>query len=410
MADTLSVVAGLLLTRIGQLVTNAHGAPDPVGTIDHAAVAIEDGRVVWAGPEDDLPRGHRTLPVLDCEERAVLPGFVDPHTHLVFAGDRADEFARRLEGESYEEVLASGGGIHRTVRETRAAGRAELADQAEVRLKRMLAHGTTTVEIKSGYGLETGTERRILETVVELARRVPMELVPTFLAHLVPEEHQGDREGYLKLVEEEMLPACAPLARYCDVFCDRGAFTVEEARRLLTAGARHGLRPRLHANELGPTGGARLAAELGAVSADHLAFLDGEDIAALRVAGTVAVLLPATSFSLGGSRYAPGRRLWEAGVTVALGTDCNPGTSYAESMPFVIALACAEMGLSPAQALWSATRGGALALEEAAKGWLGPGSAGDLVVLDAPSYLHLPYRPGTNLVWKVVRGGDLVVA
>jgi imidazolonepropionase len=410
MADTLSGVAGLLLTRIGQLVTNAPGGPEPVGTIDRAALAIEGGRVAWAGPEDDLPGGHRSLPVLDCEGRAVLPGFVDPHTHLVFAGDRADEFARRLEGESYEEVLASGGGIHRTVRETRAAGRAELADQTEARLKRMLAHGTTTVEIKSGYGLETGTERRILETVGEVARRVPMELVPTFLAHLVPEEYEGDREGYLKLVEEEMLPACAPLARYCDVFCDRGAFTVEEARRLLAAGARHGLRPRLHANELGSTGGAGLAAELGAVSADHLAFLDGEEIAALREAGTVAVLLPATSFSLGGSRYAPGRQLWEAGVTVALGTDCNPGTSYTESMAFVIALACAEMGLTPAQAVWSATRGGALALEEPAKGWLGPGSAGDLVVLDAPSYLHLPYRAGTNLAWKVVKGGELVVA
>ncbi|MGH9053163.1 MAG: imidazolonepropionase [Acidimicrobiia bacterium] len=403
-------MAGLLLTRIGQLVTNAPGARDLVGTIDDAAVAIEDGRVAWAGPEDDLPRSHQSLPVLDCEGRAVLPGFVDPHTHLVFAGDRADEFARRLEGESYEQVLASGGGIHRTVRETRAAERAELVDQAEVRLRRMLAHGTTTVEIKSGYGLETDTERRILETVAELARRVPMELVGTFLGgHLVPEEYEGDREGYLKLVEEEMLPACAPLARYCDVFCDRGAFTVEEARRLLAAGARHGLRPRLHANELGSTGGARLAAELGAVSADHLAFLDGEEIAGLRGAGTVAVLLPATSFSLGGARYAPGRQLWDGRVTVALGTDCNPGTSYTESMPFVIALACAEMGLSPAQALWSATRGGALALEEPAKGWLGPGSAGDLVVLDAPSYLHLSYRPGSNLAWKVVKGGEVVV-
>lgn len=398
----------LLLSGIGVLTTNAPRVPDLVGAVPGAALAIREGRVVWAGSEADLPKEHRRLPELPCEGRAVVPGFVDPHTHLVFAGDRADEFARRLRGESYEDVLASGGGIHRTVRETRAAEREDLIAGAEDRARRMLAAGTTTVEIKSGYGLDPEQERRLLEVARAVGERVPVDVVPTFLgAHLVPEGTTV--EDFLSLLEEEMLPRCAPLARYCDVFCDRGAFSVEQSRRVLAAGLTHGLRPRLHANELGPTGGARLAAEVGAVSADHLTYLDEDDMAALRGAGAVAVLLPATSFSLGGGRYAPGRELWAAGVTVALGTDCNPGTSYTEGMGLVIALACVEMGLTPEQALWSATRGGALALEEVDKGWLVEGARADLVILDAPSYLHLPYRPATDLVWKVVKDGTVVV-
>ena len=400
----------LLVTGIGELVTNLPGARDLVGVVRDAVLAIVDGRVAWVGRERDLPAYHRDLPSFDCGGRAALPGFVDAHTHLVFAGDRSDEFARRLRGETYEQVLASGGGIRATVRAARAASLDDLVDEGAARLRRMLASGTTTAEVKSGYGLDVATERRQLEAVAALGTQQPVELVPTFLgAHVTPEEYVDRPDEFVALVEDELLPACAPLARYCDVFCDRGAFTVEQSRRVLEAGRRHGLASRIHANELGPTGGAQLAAELGAVSADHLAHLDYADIGALRDAGTVAVLLPATTLSLRTHQYARARALWDAGVTVALGTDCNPGTSYTESMPLVVALACLEMGLTPEEAVWAATRGGALAIERKDLGFLMPRAVGDLVVLDAPSYLHIPYLPGTDLTWAVIKSGEVVV-
>ena len=231
----------------------------------------------------------------------------------------------------------------------------------------------------------------------------------TFLgAHVIPPEYADDRDGYLHLLEEEMLPVLAPLARYCDVFCDRGAFSVAEARRVLDAGKRHGLKPKVHAEQLAATGAAGLAAEVGAVSADHLDHVDAESAALLAGAGTVATLLPSASFSLR-TPQAPARMLWDAGVTVAIATDCNPGTSFVESMQFVIAIAVLEMALTPTEAVWAATRGGAYALEEPRKGWIGAGSAADLVVLDAPSHVHIPYRPGANLVWKVIKDGEIVV-
>jgi imidazolonepropionase len=399
-------VTDLLLTGIGQLVTNRPGAEDLVGAVPDAAIAVEAGRVAWAGPEADLPAPYRALPTVDCGGAAVLPGFVDAHTHLVFAGDRAEEFARRLRGETYQEVLASGGGIRATVRATREASFDGLVAGATERAGRLLASGVTTAEVKSGYGLDVATERRQLEAIA--AVDLPIDLVATFLgAHVMPANRLDDRESFLRLLEEEMLPACAPHATYCDVFCDEGAFTPEEAERVLRAGQRHGLRPRLHANELGHTGGVAVAEAVGAVSADHLAYLDADEIAALRRAGTVAVLLPATTFSLRSDRYAPGPELFAAGVPVALGTDCNPGTSYTEGMGLVIALACLQMGLTPEQAVWAATRGGALALEMDDRGWIGTGALADLIVLDAPGYEHLPYRPATNLVARVYKAGVL---
>jgi imidazolonepropionase len=338
--------------------------------------------------------------------RAVVPGFVDAHTHLVFAGDRSDEFARRLRGEAYGEILAAGGGIHSTVAATRAASFDELVVTASERAGRLLRQGTTTVEVKSGYGLDVATEVRMLEVARAVGERTPIDVVPTYLgAHVAARDM--DRREYLDLVTGEMLDACVPLARFCDVFCDRGAFTVEEARRVLVAGLEGGLRPRLHAEQLAHTGAALLAAEVGAASADHLDQATPEDAAALRQAGVVAVLLPTVSFSMRVPQ-APARMLWDAGVTVALATDCNPGTSFVESMPFVIALACLEMGLTPEEALWAATRGGALALDEPNKGWLVEGAVADLVVLEAPSYRHLPYRPGSDLVWAVVKDGAVV--
>lgn len=405
----------LLLRGIGELVTNDPNRPEGglLGVVGNAAVAVCGGQVAWAGRLEDLPDEYFELPDLDCHGRAVLPGFVDSHTHLVFAGERGDEFMRRLRGDTYESILEAGGGIQSTVRETRRVVRETaavgLVESARSRAERMLAHGTTTVEIKSGYGLDVSTELRMLEAATALGTLVPIDTVCTFLgAHVVPPEFADDRDGYLHLLEQEMLPVLAPLARYCDVFCDRGAFSVAEARRILEAGKRHGLKPKVHAEQLAATGAARLAAEVGAVSADHLDHVDTDGAARMAAAGTVATLLPSASFSLR-TPQAPARMLWDAGVTVAIATDCNPGTSFVESMQFVIAIAVLEMALTPAEAVWAATRGGAYALEEPRKGWIAAGSAADLVVLDAPSHVHIPYRPGANLVWKVIKDGEIVV-
>ncbi len=399
----------LLLEDVGRLVTNDRRAADLVGVIEGAAVAVREGRVTWVGPASELPGRYRELPALACGGRTVIPGFVDPHTHLVFAGERSEELGRRLRGESYEDILAAGGGIQSTVAATRAAGPDRLLAESIERAGRMLAAGTTTVEIKSGYGLEPLSELHMLEVAHTISETLPLDVVTTFLgAHVVPLDYRDDRDGYLWLLESEMLPACAPLATYVDVFCDRGAFTVDEARRVLAAGRRRGLRPRLHANQLGDTGGVELAVEVGAVSADHVEHVSAAQAAALAEAGTVAVLLPAASLSLRGRR-APARMLWDEGVTVALATDCNPGTAYVERMPFAVALAAFELGLTAEEALWAATRGGALALEASDKGWIRPGAPADLVVLDTDTYLDLVYRPDLDHTWKVVKDGAVVI-
>jgi imidazolonepropionase len=403
-----SVGGDLLVRGIGELTTNDIAHPGTLGLIEAAALAMRDGRVVWSGPDADLPAGLGDLPELDVAGRAVLPGFVDAHTHVVFAGSRADEFARRLAGESYEDIMAAGGGIMSTVTATRAATADDLAGSARRRLTRMLATGTTTAEVKSGYGLDLDTERRMLEVVAQLNRDLAVDLVPTFLgAHVVPPEWSDDRAGYLRLVIDEMLPALASSAQFCDAFCDDGAFTVAEARQILEAGKTHGLEPRLHADQLAHTGATALAAEVGAASADHLDHATPADLAALAAAGSVAVLLPGVSFTMR-LPYTDPARFAAAGVPVALATDANPGTSCVLTMPFIIALACLNMGMSPDAALWSATRGGALALNDPDKGWLGPDAVADAVVLDAPSHFHLPYRPDDAVVWKVIKSGRVV--
>jgi imidazolonepropionase len=403
-----------LLTGAGHLVTCDPALGEgPLGLVDHGAVAAAAGRVVYAGPEAGLPADLAPAPGatrVDAAGRAVVPGFVDAHTHLVFAGNRADEFAARLRGVGYEEALAAGGGINRTVRETRAASDADLEAATAARLATALDFGTTTLEAKSGYGLTVGDERRSLEVLARVADRSPVEVVRTFLgAHLIPEEFLQDRAGYLDLLEREMLPACAPLAEFVDAFCDRGALTVEESRRVLLAGARHGLKGKLHANELGSTGGAALAAELRCVSADHLLFCDLQEAKALAAAGTVAVLLPGTSFLLGTGRAAPAGVLREAAVTLALGTDCNPGTCYSESMQLMVALACVHGGLTPEEAVLAATDGAARAVGRGGEaGRLAPGAACDLVVLAGRSYLDLAYHLGINLAAAVIKGGAVV--
>jgi imidazolonepropionase len=408
-----TVAVDFLLTGAGQLVTaDPERGDGPLGLVDRGAVAAGGGTVLFAGPESSLPELELApdATVLDAAGQAVLPGFVDAHTHLVFAGERADEFAARLRGVGYQEALAAGGGINRTVRDTRAAGDQELLDAAAGRLLRAALHGTTTCEAKSGYGLTVADERRSLAVLAALDASARVEVVRTFLgAHLIPAEYAADREGYLDLLEHEMLPACAPLAEFVDAFCDRGALTVEESRRVLVAGRRAGLAPKLHANELGSTGGALLAAEQGCVSADHLLYLEPGEAAALAAAGTVAVLLPGTSFMLGEGRAAPVEVLRRAGATLALGTDCNPGTCYSESMQLMVALACVHGGLTPEEAVLAATDGAARALRRGGRaGRLAPGSACDLVVLAGRSYLDLAYHVGVNLAAVVVKGGVVI--
>jgi imidazolonepropionase len=372
-----------------------------------AAVKVEGGSVVYAGPGSDAP-DQGPSPRVECDGRAVLPGFVDSHTHLVFAGDRAAEFSMRMAGASYSDVAKSGGGILSTVAATRDASEADLFDAAAVRVRRMLAAGTTTVEIKSGYGLDLETELRLLRVARRIAAELPVSVRTTFLgAHTLPPEFRNDRAGYVDLVIEEMLPQAAPLADYCDVFVEHGAFSVDEARRIIVAAQRLGMGARVHAEQLTHSGGAALAAEIGAVSADHLDHVTEEDATALADAGVVAVLVPGASYTMRSSQ-APGPMLIDHGLTIALATDCNPGTSYFESMGPVISLAVVQMGLSTDQAISAATRGGALALGMEGHGTITAGSAGDLVVLDAPSPAHIPYRPGTNLVWKTIKAGRAV--
>lgn len=379
----------LLVTGIGHLTTFD---PDRAAADHDAAVAVRAGRVSWIGPMGSVPSEHENLPRYDAGGRAVVPGFVDAHTHLVFAGDRTEEFVARLSGRPYEA-----GGIRTTVTATRAASDAELLDNAQRLADEALRAGTTTIEVKSGYGLTVDDERRSLAVAQAITGHT------TFLgAHVVPEG--ADPDDYTALVAGPMLDACAPLATAADVFVEEGAFDADQARTILTAAREHGLALHVHANQLDHGPGVQLAAELGALSADHCTHLADDDIAALRDAGVVAVLVPGAEFSTG-SPYAPARKLLDAGVNVALATDCNPGTSFTTNLGFVIALACRELGMTPDEALRAATLGGAAALGCDDIGHLRIGARGDLVVLDAPHPAHLAYRPGVDLVRATVRRG-----
>jgi imidazolonepropionase len=383
-----SAGGSVLFDRIGLLYT----ADPEREELTDAALVTEGDRVAWVGRSADAPAADRRV---DADGRAVLPGFVDSHAHLIFAGDRAAEFAARMAGEPYRA-----GGIRVTVAATRAADDAVLAGRAARLVAEMTRQGTTTVEIKSGYGLTVEDERRSLR----IARTLTEET--TFLgAHVVPPE--ADPAEYVDLVTGPMLAACAPYARWVDVFCERGAFDGDQARAVLTAGIRAGLGARVHAGQLGEGPGVRLACELGAASADHCTHLSDADVTALADSGVVATLLPGAEFSTR-SPYPDARRLLDAGVTVALATDCNPGSSYTTSMPFCVALAVRETGMTPLEAVRAATRGGAAALRRDDVGTLRPGARADLVLLDAPSYVHLAYRPGTPLVAQVWRGGARV--
>jgi imidazolonepropionase len=387
----------VLVDNIGELVTNDPSIGDgPLGIVRDAALLVRDGVVEYAGPRTTLPTGEANGRI-DAAGAAVIPGFVDSHGHLVFAGDRAEEFAARMAGEPY-----TAGGIASTVAATRAATDDQLAVGIARLVREAALAGTTTSESKSGYGLSVEDEARSLQVAARYVEEV------TFLgAHVVPAEFGDDVDAYVALVTGPMLDACAPFAAWIDVFCDRGAFDGDQAREILRAGMARGLKPRIHANQLQHGPGVQIAVEVGAASADHVTHASDDDIEALAASDTVATLLPGAEFSTRAA-YPDARRMIDAGVTVALAADCNPGSSYTTNIPFCIAVAVRDMRMTPSEALWSATAGGARALRRTDVGHLGVGARGDLVLLDAPSHLHLAYRPGVPLVRSVFRAGARV--
>jgi imidazolonepropionase len=413
--------ADLIVRNIGCLATLAGGAPrtgsalGDIGFVEDAAVASQAGRIVFAGPARDLRGAIETTPdavVLDAEGAAVVPGFVDAHTHIAFAGDRDDEIRRRLAGATYQEIAAAGGGIVQTVRATRAASKDELVAGLRARLDEMLLQGTTTAEVKSGYGLETAAEIRSLEAITEAGATHPVTVVPTFLgAHEVPVEHRGDRRRYVDLLVGEMIPEVArrKLATFADVFCEDGVFSVAESREILLAARDHRLGLRVHADQLGWTGGAELAAELGARSADHLLFASEAGMRALAASSCVATLLPTAAFYLRLGRYAPARAMVDAGVPIALASDANPGGGLSPSIPFAMSVACFSMGLSLEEAIAASTLNAAYSLDvHAERGSLDAGKRADLVILRSPRLLDL-IRVGVPAIRIVVKDGRVVV-
>jgi len=385
----------IAITNIGSLVTNDQGLGLGIlGELINAALVIENEKVVWVGNANQVPATDQRI---DVEGKAVIPGFVDSHAHLLFAGERSAEFQARMKGEKY-----SAGGIKSTVAATRAATDAELEQNFLRLVQEMQRSGITTFETKSGYGLTTDDETRALAIATKHTPET------TFLgAHVVPSDYSGKEDKYVELVTGEMLDSVLPYAKWIDVFCDQGAFDVDQSRQILQAGKDKGLLPRIHANQLTAGGGVQLAVELDCSSADHCTHLSDKDIEALAGSNTVATLVPGAEFSTRAT-YPNAAMVFDAGVSVALATDCNPGSSYTTSMPFCIALAIREMGFTPEQALWSATMGGAKALRRNDIGSLSVGQSADLVVLNAPSYLHFGYRPGVDLVSQVFKSGKSI--
>jgi imidazolonepropionase len=405
--------AQLVCVACGGDLVRRGSAMKEVAIIPGGAMVLRGGCIQWLGPTHALPPLPASAEVLDASGKVVVPGLIDSHTHMLFAGWRTDEFEQRLEGHSYQEIAARGGGINATVRCVRAASREVLKQLARPRLEQMLRFGITAVEVKSGYGLTLADELKCLEAIAELNAEGPLELVPTFLgAHAVPPEFRADRHGYVRLLVTEMLPEVARrhLAEFCDVFCEADVFSLAESERILDRARELGMGLKLHADELTPLGGAGLAAKLGAISADHLLCIDEAGIDALAASGTVATLLPGTAFFLG-MPYAPARRLIERGVPVALASDCNPGTCPTENLPLVAAMACVQMKMLPAEALTALTLNAAAALGRSNRlGSLEVGKQADVVILDVPDYRHLFYHFGVNHVWRVLKHGRVVYA
>ena len=416
--------ADLLIQDAAQLLTFAGGVGPRKGkemgnpvVIENGAVAVRDGKIVAVGTTSDVINSVSLLSaaqVISARGKVVMPCFVDPHTHLVYGGTREGEFIQRLEGAEYLEILAAGGGILNTVRSTREASESELLQKGQKLLQHFLRAGVGTVEAKSGYGLDTETELKQLRVAHKLDELHAVDVVHTFLgAHAFPPAYNNNRDAYVELVIEEMLPrvAAEKLAEFCDVFCEKTVFTVEQSRRILEAGKRHGLKPKLHADEIIPFGGAELAAEVGAISADHLLQASDQGIADLARAGVVAVLLPGTAFFLMKNKYAPARKMIEAGVAIALSTDSNPGSSPTQAMNLILSLACLGMKMKPAEALTAATINAAYAVDRGhLVGSLEVGKQADILIMDAPNYHYIPYHYGINLVETVVKKGKIVVS
>ncbi len=383
-----------------------------LGILEHATVFIEDGRFRWIGPADrfSLPL-HEDAHVVDASGLVALPGFVDAHTHLVFAGSRESEFAMRAEGKTYQEIAEQGGGILSTVQATRAATKKELKKLAGRHLDAMLQHGTTTVEIKSGYGLNEDTEIKMMDVINELADEHFMTIVPTFLgAHAIPPEYKSDPNKYVEIICERMLPYLAKrhMARFCDVFCEKGYFSVEQSREILEKARSFGIDIKVHADELAPSGGSKLAAEMKAISADHLEHIDDAGIDQLRSAGVVAVLLPGVSFFLNHA-FAPARKLIDAGIPVAIASDFNPGSCMSFSMPLMMTLACTQMKMTPEEAITACTLNGAAALKLSdTLGSIEVGKQADMVLYDLPDYRFLAYHFGVNQVKTVIKRGVIL--
>ncbi|HEX7400817.1 MAG TPA: imidazolonepropionase [candidate division Zixibacteria bacterium] len=388
---------------------------EDLGIIEDGAVAVSGDAIIAVGKTkevlDQLKIDKKTK-VIDAKDKVILPGFVDCHTHPVFANTREEEFEMRIRGKSYQEIAASGGGIKSSVRALRSKSKEELIRLAIPRLDRMLSYGTTTIEAKSGYGLSLEDEIKILEVIAELNRIHPLDLIPTFLgAHEIPEEYRNKRKDYISLLTEKMIPEVAKrkLAIFCDIFCEKGVFDIEESRMVLTAAKKHGFKLKLHADQLSPLGGAKLSAELGAVSADHLEFIDDEGIRMMKQSAVIGVLLPGACYGLGIKEYPPARKMIDEGLPVALATDFNPGSSMTESMPIILSLACLMMKMIPAEAITASTINSAYAVDKASEvGSLEAGKKADLVIWNVRNYKEIPYHYGVNLVDQVIKNGLLI--
>jgi imidazolonepropionase len=388
---------------------------EDLGLIEDGAVAISGKKIVAVGKTKDVlsqVKIDKKTKIIKAENKVVLPGFVDCHTHPVFGATREEEFELRIKGKSYEEIAQAGGGIRSSVRSLRELSKKKLVKLALSRLDRFLSYGTTTIEAKSGYGLSLKDEIKILEVIKKLNQIHPLDLVPTFLgAHEIPDEYRERREEYIDLLVKQMIPEVAKrkLAYFCDVFCEKGVFSLDESRKILETAKNYGLKPKLHADQLTPSGGAELAAEIQAVSADHLEFVSDSGIDRMKESGTIAVLLPGSVFGLGKDNYPSARKMIERGLPVALATDFNPGSSFTESMPVILSLACFRMKLTPAEAITSATINSAYAIDKGdIIGSLESGKKADIVIWDVKNYKELPYHYGVNLVDKIIKNGEII--